>query len=376
MLTKTIFTILLMAAPVWCQPQVVATGLPGAQKLILTSRGNFLVSESAPVANMGRVSFVTRTGARRSLIEGLPSGIEVTLAGASGPSAMALRERTLYLSIGAGDSERSGPPPTSMLNPAGSSSPLFCSILELRFNQDLDALAGTFRLTMPQQQAIADGAEMELADGSGGTMKASVLTRFPLVEPAPGALYKFSNPWGLALTADGKTLYVVDASVNSVAKVDTATGKWRRMVRFPAVPNGTPVGPPMMDAVPTGIRIYGDQVLVGFLTGFPFVPGSARVLAVNPEPGTTEPFIFGLTSVTDVLWRELPTGASEFYVIEFSANQSANPAPPGRLLRFDRAGMQVVAAPLITPVSMAYDAATKELFVLELRGQILRLQLP
>jgi len=376
MLTKSIFTILLMTAPAWGQPQVVATGLPGAQKLILTSRGNFLVSEPAPVANTGRVSFVTRGGARRSLIEGLPSGIEVTLAGTSGPSAMALRERTLYLSIGAGDSERSGPPPTSMLNPAGSSSPLFCSILELRFNQDLDALTGTFRLTMPQQQAMADGAEVELADGSGGTMRASVLTRFPLVEPAPGALYKFSNPWGLALTLDGKTLYVADASVNSVAKVDTATGKWRRTTRFPAVPNGTPVGPPMVDAVPTGIRIYGDQVLVSFLTGFPFVPGNARVLAVNPEPGTTEPFIFGLTSATDVLWRELPTGASEFYVIEFSANQSANPAPPGRLLRFDRAGMQVIAAPLITPVSMAYDAATKELFVLELRGQIVRVQLP
>ena len=376
MLTKSIFTILLVAAPLWCQPQVIATGLPGAQKLILTARGNFLVSEPAPVPNSGRVSFVTRTGTRRSLIEGLPSGIEVTLAGASGPSAMALRERTLYLSIGAGDSERSGPAPTSMLNPAGVTSPLFCSILELRFSQDIDTLTGTFRLTMPQQQAMADGAEVTLSDGSGGTVQASVLTRFPIVEPAPGALYKFSNPWGLALTADGKTLYAMDASVNSVAKVDTATGKWRRFVRFPGVPNGTPVGPPVVDAVPTSIRLYGEQLLVSFLTGFPFVQGNARVLAVNPEPGTTEPFIFGLTSATDVLWRELPSGLTEFYVIEFSANQSANPAPPGRLLRFDQAGMQVVAAPLITPVSMAYDAATKELFVLELRGQILRLQLP
>ena len=376
MLTKSIFTILLLTAPVWGQPQVVATGLPGAHKLILTSRGNFLVSEPSPVANTGRVSFVTRTGARRSLIEGLPSGIEVTLGGGSGPGAMALRDRTLYLSIGPGDSERSGPAPTSMLNPAGSTSPLFCSILELRFNRDIEALTGTFRLTMPQQQAMADGAEVELADGSGGTVQASVLTRFPIVEPAPGVLYKFSNPWGLALTADGKTLYVTDASVNSVAKVDTATGKWRRLARFPTVPNGTPVGPPVVDAVPTSIRLYGDQLLVSFLTGFPFVLGNSRVLAVNPEPGTTEPFIFGLTSATDVLWRELPTGLSEFYVIEFSANQSANPAPPGRLLRFDRAGMQVVAAPLITPVSMAYDSATKELFVLELRGQILQLQLP
>jgi hypothetical protein len=35
----------------------------------------------------------------------------------------------------------------------------------------------------------------------------------------------------------------------------------------------------------------------------------------------------------------------------------------------------VAAAPLITPVSLSYDAATKDLFILELRGQILRLAL-
>ncbi|MBK5295189.1 MAG: ScyD/ScyE family protein [Acidobacteriia bacterium] len=375
MLTKYLVALFLATSPVWCQPQVIATGLPGAHKIILTPGGNFLVSEPSTTPNAGRVSFVTRSGARRSLLEGLPSGIEVTLAGASGPSAMAIRGRTLYLAFGAGDAERRGTPPTSIHNPQGASSPIFASILEFRFNLDPDSIAGTFRLTLPHQQTLADGGEVELADGNGGTARISLLARFPVSEPAPNILYRFSNPWGLALTEDGRSLYVTDASVNSLSKVDTATGRWRRLARFPPVSNSTPVGPPVIDAVPTSLRLYGDQVLVSFLTGFPFVPGNARILAVNPDAGASEPFIFGLNSATDVLWRSLPDGGSQFFVLEFSTNQGATPPPPGRLLRFDAAGTRVVAAPLITPVSMVYDEATQELFILELRGQILRLRL-
>ena len=376
MQTKFFFAFALVAAPIWCQPQVVVTGLQAPHKIILTPRGNLLVTETSMNANAGRVSYVTRGGTRRSLLEGLPSGIEVTLAGGSGPSAMALRERTLYLALGAGDTERNGATPgTSIHNPAGASSPLFSSILEIRFSQDVDSIGGTFPMTAQHQQELHDGGEVELNDGSGTTAKISVLVRFPNSEPSPNRIYRFSNPWGLALSVDGRSLYVTDASVNSLARVDTATGKWRRLVRFPPLPNPTPTGPPVLDSVPTSVRIYGDQVLVSFLSGFPFVPGNARVLAVNPDAGTTEPFIFDLTSVTDILWRPRNDGQYAFYVTEFSQNQSAMPAPPGRLLRYDSSGQHVVVPVLITPVSLAYDDATQDLFILELRGQIQRLKL-
>ena len=81
-----------------------------------------------------------------------------------------------------------------MLNPAGSTSRLDSTILELRFSQEIDTLVGTLRLTMPRQLVMADGGEVQLSDGSGGVLQASVLTRFPLAEPAPGAFYKFANP--------------------------------------------------------------------------------------------------------------------------------------------------------------------------------------
>jgi hypothetical protein len=271
--------------------------------------------------------------------------------------------------------QQSPEPGTSIPNPTGPSSPIFASILEFRFSTDPESIFGTFRMTPQHQQVLTDGGEVEINDGTGATAHISILARFPNTEASATAIYEFSSPWGLALSEDGRNLYVADASMNAVARVDTATERWRRVTRFAPVPNPTPVGPPLLDAVPTSVRIYGNQLLVSFLTGFPFVPGNARVLAVNPELGTAEPFIFGLTSATDVLWRRRADGSSQFLVLEFSQNQSAQSPPPGRLLRFDSPQAQVAAAGLITPVSMAFDETTQDLFILELRGQILRLHI-
>ena len=374
LLGKRIPIYLIFAASMWGQaPQVVITGLQAPQKVILTPGGNLLVSETSMAINAGRISMVTRAGARKSLIEALPSGIEVT-GGGSGPTAMALRDRTLYVAIGGGDAERRGTAAgTSIHNPEGASSLLFTSILTFQLSGDIDSLGGPFRLTPENQVAISDGGEVSLTDGAGGTARVSLLTRFPASEPDRNAIYKFSNLWGLAFTPDGRGLYLNDASNNSVSRVDLATGRWQRLARFAPFRNPGPVGPPVVDAVPTTVRVYGDQVLVSFLTGFPFNRGEARVMALNPVERTLEPFISGLTSVTDVLWHTRPNGMSRFYVTEFSTNQSATPAAPGRLLRFDGPSGQVLLDDLRAPTSMAYDAATGDLFILELSGRLLRL---
>ncbi len=288
---------------------------------------------------------------------------------------MALRDRTLYFLLGAGDSERRGSAPASQHNPEGTSSPIFASLLEARFSLDLDTLAGPFVMTPENQRALADGAEVEINDDNGGLARISMLARFPISEPDPVTVYRFSNPWGMALAEDGSTLYVVDASRNSLVRVDTSTGRWRTLTRFAPLPNPTPVGPPFLDAVPTSVRIYGNNLLVSFLTGFPFVPGRAHVLLVDSETGQPRPFIVGLTSVTDLLWLPRPGQRPQFFALEFSRNQSAQPPPPGRLLRYDTAEAQIAEPVLITPVSMAYDQTTQDLFILELRGQILRLRI-
>src|SRR4051794_34958818 len=173
---KSLIPFVFLASAAWCQPQTLITGLQSPNKIVLTPRGNFLVTETSMSPNSGRVSFVSRVGVRRSLMEGLPSGTEVTLAGGSGPTAMALRERTLYLCIGPGDSERAGAAPgTSQLNPQSASSPILSSLLEIRFSADVDTITGTFRMTPQHQQSLNDGGEVELADG-GATARISLLT--------------------------------------------------------------------------------------------------------------------------------------------------------------------------------------------------------
>ncbi len=360
----------LASLSLWGQMEVVATGLQGPQKLLLTSRGNFLVTETNTQPNLGRLSFVTRSGTRRSLIEGLPSGTEV-VGGGAGPSAMALRERTLYFTIGAGDSERRNATGASIHNPAGVSSPIFVSLLEIRFSLDIDQIGGTFRMTTANQATLADGGEVELDDTIGAKATIRILTSFPVAVPE-GNGYRFSNPWGLAFSADGTALWMIDASQNSLSRIDLATGRSQRIMRFGNTPNPTPIGPPTIEAVPTGIRVYGDQLLISFLSGFPFPRNSARILAVNPATRTSEPFIGGLTSATDILWRERSGQRAQFFALEFSLTQSATPAGLGRLLRFESPEPTVVASDLRAPVSMAFDAASEELFILELSGRILK----
>ena len=359
----------------WAQLEVVATGLQAPQKVITTPSGNLLVSETSMSLRSGRISFVTPAGARRSFMEGLPSGVEVA-GGGSGPTAMALRDRTLYVAIGGGDAERrSQTPGVAIHNPEGVSSAIFASVLRLQLDRDIDSISGTFQMTPAHEQVLRDGGEVRMEDGSGASATVIVLTRLPISEPDPNTVYRFSNPWGFALSADGSTLYLNDASMNALVRINTATGRWERIVRFPPSQNSTPVGPPVIDAVPTSVRIYGEQLLVSFLTGFPFIPGSARVLAVNPTTRAVEPFIFGLTSVTDVLWRPTSGDRPQFFVLEFSQNQSQQPPPPGRLLRYDTPMPEVVSADLRAPVSLALDASSNTLYVLELTGRLLRLRL-
>ncbi|HEU0120766.1 MAG TPA: ScyD/ScyE family protein [Bryobacteraceae bacterium] len=352
------------------QAEVVATGLEGPQKLILTPGGNFLVTETNKKPNSGRVSLVTRGGARRTLVDGLPSGTDSQGDG-GGPTAMALRDRTLYVAIGVGEIEKRVDNAV-VHNPDGLSSPLFASVLAFQFNGNVDTLTGTFALSKEQHQALADGDAVTLQDGAGATAQVSLLADLPNSTPE-GAGYRFSNPWGLALSPDGTALWLTDASMNTLSRIDTGTGRRTTTARFPSLPNGSGFGPPQVDAVPTSVRVYGNQLLVSFLTGFPFLGGNARVLAVNPDSRTTEPFIFNITSSTDILWRERAGQASQFYVLEFSTNQLANPAVPGRLLRYESGQERtVVADNLQAPVSLALDAASNELFVLELTGRIVK----
>jgi hypothetical protein len=351
------------------EPTVLATGLQGPQRLLLTSRG-FLVSETNLAPNSGRISYLNRAGTRRSLFEALPSGTDVVGAG-SGPTALAMTNpRTLYFAIGGGDSERRNAQGIPGPNPEGISSPILSSVIEAVFNNDVDSLAGTFTLSSADQRTLADGWPVELSDGLGGTATLNLLVDLP-DSVREGTGFRFSNPWSLAVSNDGKSLWLADASMNTVSRVEIPSGRQRRAFLFPAQRNPTPVGPPMVDAVPTSVRVYGDELLVSVLTGFPFVGGQSQVYVVQPNQRTANQFIGDLSSAVDVAWRERPGQRTQFFVIEFSTNQLATPPGPGRLIRYDSADPTIVSGNLQAPTSLAIDEAAGRLYVLELTGRLL-----
>jgi hypothetical protein len=343
---------------------VLATGLNSPIKITMTAEGNLLVSESTVQLNTGRISIVDRRGSRRSLLEGLPSGPAYPGNSPLGPSGLVLDGRTLYVSILEGNAlvaaVPGGPP---LPNPNGPGSPIFSSILKIRFSADVDRIQSLFSLSLDQQFALADGLEVRLTNADGQTADVELLADYPDVLLDQREIHGHVTPYSIVLDAAREFLYAADAGQNRVLKVNVNTGRSQTLVRFPRVPR-VPALPTATetDSVPTGVRFYGDELLVSFLTGAPFAEGEAVVRSVNPVTGEIRPFINGLTTATDILHRSTSAG-NQFFVTEFRSTLQAG--RPGRLIQFDSPEGRVIADQLMGPNGMVLDPTTGDLFVTE-----------
>lgn len=362
---------------------VLASGLRAPVKTIITPKGNLLVAEAGNGPNTGRISIIDLSGNRRTLIDGLPSGLAPPAMDPSGPSGLALRGRTLFVVIGAGDGTLSGPVPgTEMINP-NPSSPFLSSVLRFRLSSQVEDSTQGFTLTFADQTALLTRGFARLVDAAGNELTLEVVTNFRnfTADSRPNFAFnvRASNPFGIAV--NGRKLYIVDASQNQVWEVDSDTGARRSIIIFGPKANPLfPFGPPFIDVVPDSVRLIGKSLLVPFLTGFPFPPGAAEIRKIRLVNGANEPFIGGLSSAIDVLPVEDQFGQNRFFVLEFSTNQSAGAAaPPGRLSRYDQPdGVPVVLANnLVSPTSLVRDEITGDLFVTEIfPGRITRVHVP
>lgn len=360
-----------------CAAAPFAGGLAAPSKLIFSTKGNLLVAESGNGPNTGRISIVDPTsGERRTLVDGLPAGLAAE-GGTSGPSGLAMRGRKLYVTIGAGDATLpAGPPGAEVPNPAPSS-PILSSLLELRFSAGVERKTDGFTMTVADHDALANGDRVKLRDGRGGTLTVRLIADFPDFTPSPRPdlpdAVRPSNPFGVV--ADKKTLYVVDAAANAAYLVDARSKESSTFAVFAPVPNTRGFGPPVSEAVPDSIRLFGDRLLVTILTGFPFPPGAAQVRALDPATGESEPLITGLTTAIDVLPIETANG-TEFLTLEFSAEMLASPPLNGRLRRYATPDgpPQVLADCLVSPTSMARDEKTGAIFITEIfTGRIVKI---
>ena len=370
--------LLALAVPARAQCNQVLTGLRAPQGTTLTNQGNLLVSEAGLAAPLhtGRISIVEPSGARRTLIDGLPSAI-ADVGDVSGPAGLAMRGRTLYVAMGVGDVaiRTPGMPPTTALeNPNGPSSPLFSSVLMIHVSAAIERTTTGFTMTTADQQALANGEVVRLSNGGPEQLTVQMIANFPnfIPEPLLGVLLniRVSNPFGLI--AEGSSLYVTDGSRNLVWEVDLATGAFEPLPVFANLTNTLfpGLGFPTMEPVATGIASDEGNLLVALFGGFPFSPGASRVMQVDPVSGTATPFINGLKSPIGIVpFRR--QGESSYLILQHA---SAGPffGSPGVVRRFDDpAGPSTtIANCLARPTSMTLNEKAGTLYVTEFGGRL------
>ena len=171
----------------------------------------------------------------------------------------------------------------------------------------------------------------------------------------PDGTIRESHPFGLIAGADG-SLWVADAGANALLKVNRESGEISVAAVFEGIPGPLPNparGNAMAsDPVPTGVVAGEDgNLYVSLLPGFPFVPGSAKVVRVTPD-GEISDHATGLTMLTDL--RMGPDG--NLYAVQFAEWSEQGPTPnSGAVVRISEGeGSEVVMSGLSFPTSLDF----------------------
>ena len=361
-----------------CPGSTIVTGLRRPLGIAPTNQGNLLVAETGTFTpHSGRISILGLDGTRRTLIDGLPSGVN-DVAEPAGPAGLIVRGRTMYVLIGIGDSVLPAPIPTRHLANPAVSSPIFSSVLAIHFSAHVEQTTRGFTLSLADQHTLASGNHVMLSNGRGDTIALELIADFPdyVPDPLPGnpAIVRGSNPFGLVL-GPNETLYVTDGGRNLVWSVDLASRTHTILTTFPPIPNPVPGFGPFVEAVPTGIAYAGERLLVTLFRGVPFPAGTSTVVEIDPATGGQATLIGGLKTAIDVT----PLTGSESYLV---LQHSSGPGPffggPGVLLGFDSpsAPAQLLVDCLDRPTTMWLDSRNGMLYVAEmLTGRIVGLSI-
>jgi hypothetical protein len=292
----------------------VASGLDNPRGLAFGFDGSLYVAEAGrggsgpclPGAEGGDVCFgtsgaVTKVsrGYQQRVLSGLPSLANPDGTRAIGPSDVAPKGDTFVFTVGLG------------LNPdARAKLP--------ETGQDLGRLLRTSG-HRGETRGVADLAGYEATANPDGGLPDS-------------------NPTSVAVTPFGTV--ATDAGGNSLVRIGSS-GKVSTVAVFPnqlvdappflGLPPGTKIP---AQAVPTGVAAGPDgSFYVGQLTGFPFVPGTAKVFRVKPGHAP-EVAADGFTNIIDVAlgWD------GSLYVLEIARNGLLSGDQSGALIKVDPDG--------------------------------------
>ena len=353
-----------------CTTQVTA-GLRFPMGIVQTNQRQLLVSEAGDrgVLHSGRISIVSTDGARRTLVDGLPSATN-DAGDPGGPAGLLMRGRTLYVAMSIGDTILPvGATPVRIGNPAPASR-LFSSVLAMHFSANAERTTPGFSLSPADEESLADGKTVRLSDGAGNKLTIEVVANFPdyIPNPTPAAPdnVRGSNPFDVELIGD--QLFVTDGGRNHVWKTDIHTGAFEPLASFPTIANPTPVGAPVIEAVPTGIREFEGQLFVTLFRGFPFAPGTSVVEQIDPVSGAHAPLVSNLRTAIDVLFADEGEHAAPVILQHASGALLPPFSGPGSLTRLDGGVATVLANCLGRPTSMVRDDHTGAFYITELVG--------
>lgn len=307
-LLSLLITAGLFAAPATAQT-VVMSGLDNPRGLAFAPNGALYVTEagrggSGPcltrpngeVRCFGKSGAITRLwkGKQERIVEGLESHAMPDGSSASGPTDISFQGTGgAYITMGLGG--------------------------DRDFQEEL---GGTY-----------SGTLLHMAASGKWRVIADILEHEEDENPAGGPVD--SNPFAVLAEPAGRI--VVDAGGNSLLSV-AANGSIETLAVFPpqanpAFPSSPPLPPfpPTVESVPTTVARGPDGALyVGELTGFPFVPGLARIFRV--VPGQSPVMVCtGFKAIIDIAFA--PDGS--LLVVENATGGLFFPPNSGRLSRLN-----------------------------------------
>ena len=137
---------------------------------------------------------------------------------------------------------------------------------------------------------------------------------------------------GQALEASGPSSW----GGNDILLVSDA-GEIDTLAVLPPSPNPLPFGPPVYQAVPTGLALgLNGDILVGQLTGFPFPPAGASVFSLGGA--VLDTLATGFTNLIDVA-----LGANgSVYALEIDSDSLLGPSTTGSLFELSADGVRTL----------------------------------
>jgi hypothetical protein len=256
--------------------------------------GEVVLLGEAMIGTTGQITSVTGDG-QSVFLGGLFSAAN-GFGQAVGPHAVAVAEDTLWVVVGQGLED----------DPANPASPSYALV---SYNLATMEQTGVINLFAIEQSDNPDGGDID------------------------------SNPVDLAVAPDG-TAYIADAGANAILKV-APDGTVSLFASW--TPNEEGLSP-----VPTSVKLDAEgNLYVGFLTGFPFLPGAAWIDKLDATGASVQQWT-GLTLVTDVEFGE----DGSMYAVEFASGFGDTGFIPdsGRIVKVTDTGVE----PLVTGLNFPY----------------------